>query len=62
LNRESSGRDNIKTLDRMLELKGNCFPVDYALNMLRRLHNLKQFKMSIKEYTKEFFKLCIRSR
>jgi hypothetical protein len=36
--------------------------MDYALNLLRRLQNLKQLKMLVKEYMEEFYKLSIRSR
>ena len=43
-------------------MKHKFFPVDYALNLLRRLQNLKQLKMSVKEYTEEFYRISIRSR
>ena len=46
----------------MLEMKRKFFLVDYALNLLRRLMNLKQFNMLVKYYTKGFYKLSIRSR
>ena len=42
VNRESSGREKIKTWDRMVsEMKCKFSLVDYALNLLRRLQNLK---------------------
>ena len=45
-------REKVKTWDRMVsEMKCNFFPMDYALNLLRRLDNLKQFDMLVKEYT-----------
>lgn len=44
------------------KMKCNFFPVGYALNLLRRLQNLKQLKMSVKEYIEEFSKLSIKSR
>jgi len=38
LNRKSCGTEKIKILDRMVsELKNEFLPIDYALNMLRRL-------------------------
>ena len=43
------------------EMKRNFFPMDYALNFLRRLHILKQLKMSVKEYMEDFYKLSVRS-
>ena len=36
-------------------------PKDYQLNLLRQLQNLRQRAMTLKEYTKDFFRLNIRS-
>ena len=35
-------------------------PKDYQLNLIIQLQNLRQKAMTVKEYTKEFFKLSIR--
>ena len=42
-------------------MKHNFLSVDYALNLLRRLHNLKQVNMLVKEYEEEFYMHSIRS-
>jgi len=63
LNRESCGRDKIKTWDKLVpELKNTCFPMDYALNLLKIIQNLKKLMMLVEEYMKEFYRLYIRSR
>jgi hypothetical protein len=36
-------------------------PVDYVLNLLRRIQNLKQVKMTMKEFTKECHRLSTRA-
>ena len=60
LNRESSGTKKIKTWDRMVsKLKCKILIVNYALNLLRRLHNLKQLRMLVKDYTNGFYKISI---
>ena len=41
-------------------IKSYFMPKDYQLNLIRRLQNLRQKTMTIKEYTKEFFRLGIR--
>lgn len=43
----------------MLDMKHNFLLMDYALNSLRWLWNLKEFNMSLKEYTKYFYKIYI---
>ena len=61
LNRECSFREKIKTQDRMvLKMKRKFLLVDYALNLFKGLHNLKQLKMPVKEYIEEFYKISIR--
>ena len=59
LDRECGGREKIKSWDRMLaKMKCKKFPV--LCFELRRLQNLKHFKMSVKEYMEEFCKPCIK--
>jgi uncharacterized protein YjbK len=36
-------------------------PSDYQINMFRRMKNLRQKLMSVKEYTEEFYRLNIRA-
>jgi hypothetical protein len=35
---------------------------DYQINLFRRLQNLRQKSLSVKEYTEEFYRLNIRAR
>jgi len=44
------------------KLKAKFIPKDYHINMFRRLHNLRQKGMIVKEYIEEFYKLNIRDR
>jgi hypothetical protein len=43
------------------KLKGKFMPCDYHLNLFRQMQNLKQRGMSVKQYTKECYKLNIRA-
>ena len=43
------------------KIKSQFMPKDYQLNIFRQLQNLRQKAMTVKEYTKEFFRLNIRS-
>jgi hypothetical protein len=42
-------------------MKAKFIPKDYQVTMFRRMQNLRQKLMSVKEYTKEFYKLNIRA-
>jgi hypothetical protein len=44
------------------KLKDKFIPKDYHINLFRRLQNLRQKGMTIKEYTYEFYRLNIRDR
>lgn len=44
------------------KLKAKFMPKDYHLNLFKKMQNLKQKGMSVKEYTEEFYKLSIRTR
>jgi len=60
--REYEGKKRFETSKAMLaKLKIKFLPIDYALNLLR-WHNLKQVKMTVKEYVDEFYKVSIMSR
>lgn len=45
----------------MAKLKGNFLPSDYAIQMSKKLQDLKQGEMDVKTYTNEFYKLSIRA-
>jgi hypothetical protein len=56
------GKQNIKSWDRMVaKLNEKFIPKDYQINLFRRLQNLRQKGMNVKEYTKEFYRLNIRA-
>jgi hypothetical protein len=42
------------------KFKDKFIPKDYQIKVLRRLQNLRQKGLSVKEYTEEFYKLNIR--
>jgi hypothetical protein len=55
------GKQNIKSWDRMIaKTKANFIPRDYQITLFRRIQNLRQKLMTVKEYTEEFYKLNIR--
>ena len=45
----------------LTKLKAKFIPTDYELELLKRLKNLEKKDMTMKDYTKEFYKLTIRS-
>jgi hypothetical protein len=58
--RRSKGKQKIKSWDRMIaKMKAKFIPRDYQINLFRRMQNLRQKLMTVKEYTKEFYKLNI---
>jgi hypothetical protein len=60
--RRSKGKQKIKNWDRMVaKLKAKFMPKDYQINLFRKLQNLRQKGMTVKEYTKEFYKMNIRT-
>ena len=42
-------------------LKAKFIPADYELGLFKKLQNLKQKDMTMKDYTEEFYKLTIQS-
>jgi hypothetical protein len=59
--RRCKGNLKIKSWDRIVgKLKDKLIPKDYQINILRKLQNLVKKGFSMKEYTKEFYKLNIR--
>ena len=62
MERNQRGKGNITRWDRMVEkLKKQFIPVDYELDLLKKLQGLKQGRKSVKEYTKDFHKIIIRT-
>jgi hypothetical protein len=60
--RRSKGKQKINNWDRMVaKLKAKFIPKDYQINLFRKLQNLRQSSMTVKEYTKEFYRLNIRT-
>ena len=43
------------------KVKNKFLLPDYQVSLLRKMQNLKQKDMTVKEYTKEFYRLDIRS-
>lgn len=42
-------------------MKAKFIPRDYQISLFRRMQNLRQKLMSLKEYTEEFYRLNIRA-
>jgi hypothetical protein len=60
--RRSKGKKKIKSWDRMIaKMKAKFIPRDYQITLFRRMQNLRQKLMIVKEYTEEFYKLNIRA-
>jgi hypothetical protein len=56
------GKQKIKSWDQMItKMKEKFIPRDYQITLFRRMQNLRQKLMTVKEYTKEFYKLNIRA-
>jgi hypothetical protein len=54
-------KQKIKSWDRMIaKMKAKFIPRDYQITLFRRMQNLRQKLMTVKEYTEEFYKLNIR--
>jgi hypothetical protein len=60
--RRSQGKQKIKSWDRMIaKMKAKFIPRDYQITLFRRMQNLRQKMMTVKEYTEEFYRLNIRA-
>jgi hypothetical protein len=59
--RRCKGKQKIKRWDRMIaKMKAKFIPRDYQITLFKRMQNLRQKMMTVKEYTEEFYKLNIR--
>jgi hypothetical protein len=57
-----NGKQKNKNWDSMVaKLKAKFISKDYQINLYRRLQNLKQRGLSVKEYTEDFYRLNIRA-
>jgi hypothetical protein len=45
----------------IVKMKAKFIPRDYQITLFRRMQNLRQKLMTVKEYTEEFYKLSIRA-
>jgi hypothetical protein len=60
--RHCQGKQKIKSWDRMIaKMKAKFIPRDYQISLFRRMQNLRQKLMTVKEYTEEFYRLNIRA-
>jgi hypothetical protein len=60
--RRCKGKQKIKSWDRMIaKMKAKFIPRDYQITLFRKMQNLRQKMMSVKEYTEEFYRLNIRA-
>jgi hypothetical protein len=61
--RRIKGKQRIKSWDRMVaNLKAKFIPKDYQIYLFRKMQNLRQKGMTIKEYIEEFYQLNIGTR
>ena len=62
MDRNSRGKEKITKWERMVaKLKWKFTPIDYELDMLKKMKGLKQARKSVQEYTEEFYQVLIRS-
>jgi hypothetical protein len=60
--RHCQGKQKIKSWDRMIaKMKEKFIPKDYQISLFRRMQNLRQKLMTVKEYTEEFYRLNIKA-
>jgi hypothetical protein len=60
--RRCKGKQNIKSLDRMIvKLKEKFIPRDYQITLFQKMKNLRQNLMTVKEYIEKFYRLNIRA-
>jgi hypothetical protein len=60
--RRCKGKQKIKSWDQMIaNMKVKFIPRDYQITLFRRMQNLRQKMMTMKEYIEEFYRLNIRA-
>ena len=56
MERNRRGKEKITRWDRMVDKSKKQFiPVDYELDLFKKMHGLKQAGRSVQEYTEEFY-------
>lgn len=61
IERQKRGKEKIKAWAKMIgKMKKKSPPTDYQGNLFRKIQNLRHKDMSVKEYSREFYKLDIR--
>jgi hypothetical protein len=62
VDRHCQGKQKINSWDRMIaKMKAKFIPRDYQISLFKRMQNLRQKMMIVKEYTEEFYRLNIRA-
>ena len=62
LDRNNRGKDKINKWERMVaKMKQKFIPIDYELDMLKKMQGLKQAGKSVQEYIEEFYQVLIRT-
>ena len=60
--RRRKNKPLIKRWDRMVaKLRAKFLPTDYQLTLYRKMQNLRQRLLTVREYTKELYKLNLRA-
>jgi hypothetical protein len=60
--RRRKAKQRIKSWDRMVaKIKAKFVPKYYHINLFRKLQNLRQKGMTVKEYTEDFYRMNIRT-
>ena len=62
LEQNKKGKEKITWWDQMIaKLKWQFIPIDYELDLLKKMQGLNQVRKYIQEYTKEFYWVLIRT-
>ena len=62
MDQNSRGKDKTTKWERIIaKLKQKLIPIDYELDMLKKMQGLKQARKFIQEYTEEFYQVLIRT-
>ena len=60
--RRRKNKPLIKSWDRMVaKMRAKFLPKDYKLSLYRQMQNLRQILLTVREYTKEFYKVILRA-
>ena len=62
MDQTQKGKEKITRWDWMIaKLKQQFIPMDYELDLLKKMKGLKQVRKYVQEYTKEFYRVPIRT-